>query len=515
MPDLIFFNANVITLDPGLKKAQLVAVRDGRIIAVTGVNSLGQLRRRHTRMVDCNAKTLLPGFIDAHCHLRATAAREVSVDLSPRENVLSINDIKSKIKKHSQRLKPGTWVRATGYDEFYLSEKRHPTRWDLDEAAADHPVKLVHRSGHAHVLNSLALKLVGITKSTPDPPGGLMDRAPETGEPTGILYEMNAVLSKRIPPRDESELNRGLMLLNQKWLSQGITSIHDASVQNDLAQWSSFCSLKQREIILPRITMMIGSKSIAKFTKSDFSCPGTHGQLRLGAVKIIIDETTGRLYPPQKELNAMVLEHHRNGRQVAIHAIEENAVESACDAIEFALNNFPRTDHRHRIEHCSVCPRSLSQRIASLGIMVVTQPDFVFHNGDRYRKTVPERQLQNIYPIGSLMKNNVLVAGSSDSPIAPPSPMGGISSAVNRLTDKGNLILPQERISVLQALQLYTTHAARAGFEDEFKGTIAPGKLADMVLISGDPMTVPSEKLKDLAVEMTIIDGKVVWSRSG
>ena len=343
-----------------------------------------------------------------------------------------------------------------------------------------------------------------------------MDRAPETGEPTGILYEMNAVLSKRIPPRDESELNRGLMLLNQNWLSQGITSVQDASVQNDLAQWSSFCSLKQREVILPRITMMVGSKSFADITKkNDFSCPGTHDQLRLGAVKIIIDETTGRLYPPQKELNAMVLENHRNGLQVAIHAIEENAVESACEAIEFALNDFPRPDHRHRIEHCSVCPRSLSQRIASLGIMVVTQPDFVFHNGDRYRKTVPERQLQNIYPICSLMKSNVIVAGSSDSPIAPPSPLSGISSAVNRLTDKGNLILPQERISVLQALQLYTAHAARVGFEDEFKGSITPGKFADMVLISGDPTKVPAEQIRDLEVEMTVIGGKVVWTRSG
>jgi predicted amidohydrolase YtcJ len=210
----------------------------------------------------------------------------------------------------------------------------------------------------------------------------------------------------------------------------------------------------------------------------------------------------------------MVLEIHKKGLQAAIHAIEENAVESACDAIEFALKRIPRPDHRHRIEHCSVCSPSLAKRIASLGIMIVTQPAFVFYNGDRYLKTVPQGQLQNIYPIGSLTKNKVVVAGSSDSPIAPASPLIGIYSAVARLSDRGDTVLPEERISLLNALRLYTDSAAKASFEDDRKGSISQGKLADLVLVSGDMTEMSPDEIKDSVVEMTIIGGNVVWSRS-
>jgi len=513
MADLILYNANIIPLDPKIKTARLVAIRKNRIQTVTDNDALKYLKDRHTRVIDCDGKTVLPGFCDAHFHLRSSAASLVTLDLSNQAKVQSISDIQTGIREFSKKLAPGMWVRAAGYNEFHLAEKRHPTRRDLDKAAPQHPVRLAHQSRHVHVLNSLALDQVGISRYTPDPPGGLIDRNLNDGEPTGILFEMNDFLSKRIPPLDENELNRGLIRINQKLLSTGITSIQDASSHNDLKQWEMMSSWKERGIFLPRTSMMLGLQGFNNFEKYDFSSSVGKDQLRLGAVKIILDETTGRLCPSQPELNTLVLQIHRAGLQVAIHAIEAPAVESACNAIEFALHKAPRSDHRHRIEHCSICPPSLAKRIASLGIMVVTQPPFIYYNGDRYLKTVSNHQLQHLYPIATLLKKGVTVAASSDSPIVAPDPLIGIYAAVSRRSKTGQRVLLKEQINPLDAIRMYTTHAAKATFDETKKGSITPGKLADLVVLNGDPTQLPADEIKDLEVKMTILNGKIVWDK--
>ncbi len=177
------------------------------------------------------------------------------------------------------------------------------------------------------------------------------------------------------------------------------------------------------------------------------------------------------------------------------------------------MQSFPREDHRHRIEHCSVCPPSLSKRLASLGIMVVTQPPFIYHNGERYLKTVPSDQFRHLYPLRTHIKNGVTVCGSSDCPIVPANPLIGIDSAISQTAASGAVVLPEQRIAPMEALRMYTEHAARTTFEEKIKGSIAPGKLADLVVLSGDPTEVPAGQLKDLEVEMTIVDGKVVWHK--
>jgi predicted amidohydrolase YtcJ len=213
--------------------------------------------------------------------------------VSPQANVYSISDLQDRIGTNSKKLASGTWIRASGYHEFNLAEGRHPTRWDLDKAAPNHPVKLTHQSRHAHILNSLALELIGISISTPDPPGGLIDRSTPTGEPTGILFEMNDFLSRRIAPLEEREFNRGVELVNQKLLSLGITSIHDASSHNGIKQWMSLCSWKEKDKFLPRVNMMLGLNGFNNREQSDFSCSCNKDQLRFSGVKIILDETTG------------------------------------------------------------------------------------------------------------------------------------------------------------------------------------------------------------------------------
>jgi hypothetical protein len=233
----------------------------------------------------------------------------------------------------------------------------------------------------------------------------------------------------------------------------------------------------------------------------------------MGGVKTIVHETTGQLSPDQFELNEMVLNVHRSELQAVLHALEGKTIEAACDAVEYALQKSPRSDHRHRIEHCSVCTPSLAKRLASLGIMVVTQPSFIYYNGDRYLKTVPKQNLEHLYPIATLTKNEVKVAFSSDCPVVPANPIIGIYSAISRKTEAGEVVLPEERIIPFDALKMYTEDAVKAIFEEKTKGSITPGKLADMVVLNGDPTKLPANEMKNIEVEMTILDGEVVWDK--
>ena len=225
--DLILTNGKIITLDPNLQRAQTVVIRGGRIFAVGGQEILNGRRRQETRVIDCGGKTVVPGFIDAHFHLLGFAESFVTLNLESRNGLHSISDIQEKIREVVRNQPPGTWIRGRGYHEFSLAEKRHPTRWDLDEVARSHPIKLTHRSGGAHVLNSQALALVGISKETGDPPEGLIDRDLETGEPTGLLYSMGDDLAKKIPPLDHDQMEEGIKRANQELCKLGITSIHD------------------------------------------------------------------------------------------------------------------------------------------------------------------------------------------------------------------------------------------------------------------------------------------------
>jgi predicted amidohydrolase YtcJ len=514
MPDLILLNANVLTMDPLYPKAERVAIKNGKILSVTTNHDLKKWKRKKTITIDCKGKTVLPGFIDAHCHLHAFAESHVTLNLEPHHNVRSISDVQSKIKDLSQKLPSGAWIRGRGYNEFYLAEKRHPNRWDLDQVTSAHPIKLTHRTGHAHVLNSSALEMVGISNETPDPLDGLIDRDINTGEPTGVLYRMGDFLSRKIPPLENHQLDQGMRIANDELLSLGITSIQDASSHNGIEQWRMFHRWKDKGFLKPRVAMMLGVNHFYEYRESDFVTPLDRSQLRLSGVKIILDETTGHLHPAQSELNELALRIHQAGFQACLHAVEEKAVEAACSAIEYALRKFPKPDHRHRIEHCSVCSPSLAKKLAALGIVVVTQPSFIYYSGDRYLRIVPAEELKHLYPIRTLLKKGVKVAASSDCPIVPANPLMGIYAACSRMTETGEAVLSEEKITPEEALGMYGKTAARATFEKGKKGSISPGKLADLVVLNGDPNKVPINDLKHMRVEMTILNGEIVWERS-
>jgi predicted amidohydrolase YtcJ len=508
MTDLLLVNANVMTMDPLYPRADAVAIKGGRIFAVGPESSLRDLRNNRTIVIDLDGKTILPGFIDAHLHLRALAESHVTLNIGPASGVSSIADIKDRIYQQALKLQPGTWIRAGGYNELYLTDQRDPNRWDLDMAAPNHPVKLIHRSGHAHVLNSLGLTYAGISKETPDPDEGLMERDLETG----VFRGLGDLLTKVIPPLEDSQLDMGVKLASQELVSYGITTIQDASSRNDMKRWQSFEQWKRDGSLRCRIIMVLGVKGFEEYKADRFSSNMDENHLRLGGVKIVLDETTGKLYPSPEVLNGLVLSIHKTGLQVAIHAIEETTVEAACNALEHAQKISPRSNHRHRIEHCSVCPPDLARRIASLGGMVVTNPAFVYFSGERYLKTVPSHQLKYLYPIRTLMKNGILVAAGSDAPVAPVDPLAGVYGAVTRKAQSGVVVLAEEAIAPHEALRLYTEFAARSSFEEDLKGIIAPERLADLVVLGDDPTAVPIEEIKEIPVEMTILDGEVVYA---
>ncbi len=538
--DLILTNARVLTLEAAQPAAEAVALAGETIVGVGSCRDMAAFRGPKTRVIDCRELTLLPGFVDAHCHLLAQAAALTGVDCSP-DSVTSIGQLVKAIAHRAESTPPGAWIRGFGYDDLTLKERRHPTRWELDRAATDHPIRLDHRTGHAVVLNSRGLAVAVIGRDTPDPVEGVIVRDDLSGEPTGLLLELAGFLRRRLGNvREESEFQEGIGDLNRLLLRYGITSVHDAGPNNDLDRWRTFQGLTQSGLLEPRVTMMAGTSHLAEFREAGLKWGSGDDHLRLGHAKLVLTMTTGVLYPGAPELAAMVARCRRAGFPVAIHAVEQESVRAAADAIKEVpplqsrvqgdpgeveygqeLLSAPETPEnlrpRDRIEHCSECPPGLLERVKDSGAVVVTQPGFIYWNGDRYLETVEPGLTPHLYPVGDQVGKGVPVAFGSDAPVIDPSPWPGIYSAVTRHTRSGNRLpssqgTPQpQRVSVESALRMYTRAGAWAEGSEARKGSIRAGKLADLVLVDADPTQVlPVEMLKIRGV-LTVLGGRVVW----
>jgi predicted amidohydrolase YtcJ len=499
--DLLFKNANVITMDAARPHAETIAVSGGKI-------ALEAVPDKKTRVLDCLGKTVVPGFIDAHLHFFSLVSKLLSIDLSP-PGVRSIADIKETLRRKAASLPAGALVRGTDYNEFYLAEKYCPSRYDLDEAVPDRPVVIRHRSLHAYVLNSLALAMAGIDSETPEAPGSRIERDLETGEPNGILVDIPDSLRNKIwPPFSPTEFAEGVRLADDELISKGITSFTDASYTNNLERWNTVEHLQKEGKLRSRVTMMCGPATFCAFMERAMRTGAGDDWLKLGAVKFLLE-----IRPDQDELNQAALACHDAGFQVAFHAVEEKTVAAAVSAVEYVEERSPVTGRRHRLEHCGECPPYLLERLRKLGLIIVTQPSNLYYNGERYLATVAPAQLPWLYRVKAPLDAGVTVAGSSDAPVVPCNPLVGICSAVTRRAASGQTLLPAERVSPQQALALSTINAAYADFAEGTKGSLIPGKLADWVVLSGDPTRVPPDKIKDIHVEMTIIGGKIVYER--
>ena len=510
-PTLILYHTTVLTMDPKRPRAEAIALREGRLIAVGSTAEVLALRDRNTQLIDCRGTVILPGFIDAHIHVRAYAGTFLGIDCRP-QTVRSLREVQDVLRQHSHRLSPGQWLVGYGYDDFGLTEKRHPTRWDLDVATPNHPVRLAHCSCHAWVLNSLGLARLGITRGFTAPAGGWVERDAVSGEPTGLLIDMDDYLRRHLPLLAPPERFRnGLQQSSQTLLSAGVTTIQDASVANDLAAYEAFRTWIADGDISLRVMLLIGASALPEVIGAGLK-PGQGSPfLRVQGVKIRLDEASGALYPLPEMVDAQVWSAHYQGFPVAIHAVELPALVSALHAISLAQARLPGTHLRHRIEHAALCPEVCIDELADLHVAVVTQPAFLWYHGRRYRSEIDLEQQSWLYRAKSLLARGVPVAGSSDAPVVPPLPLEGVYAAVARQSPDGHVIGADERVSVGEALWMYTLGAAWVcGLESEL-GSISRGKRADLVFLAADPTRVPVSDIPHIPVCMTMVDGMVQW----
>ena len=557
---LTLVNAKAVTMDPQQPLAEAVAVRGEVVVAVGRRADMEGLSGPGTRTVDCRGMTLLPGFVDAHCHLLAAASSLRGLDCSP-ESLPTIGHLQQAVRSRARETPRGQWVRGFGYDHLGLAEKRHLNRWDLDSAAPANPVRLDHRSGHAAVLNSQGLRLAGIDRHTPDPVDGIICRDETIGEPTGLLLEMGGYLTRRLGKlRTEDDLGEGVAELNRRLLSYGVTSVQDAGPNNGPAHWRVFQNLEASRLFEPRVTMMAGAAHLQDFLAEGFRWGQGGPRLRLGHVKIMLTTTTGACYPDPETLALMVREARQAGFPVAVHAVEQEAVAAAVDALgaaprrprlfggpahssdfdagvdqaspatppgEMGLRRrrdagpgTPTGPHPamppDRIEHCSECPPALAARLRRSGAMVVTQPGFVYWNGERYRQEVSPDLLPWLYPLGALAGLGISVAFGSDAPVIDPNPWPAIYSAVTGAARSGRSLRPGGRrdsqtITTESALRRHTLEGAYSEGSSGFKGSIQAGKLADLVLVDPDPLGADPSRLDRVRPVLTIVGGRVAW----
>jgi len=540
---LAFIHGNVVTMDEKCPRAQAILVIQDKIIKVGSDAEITRLIDEDTEEIDLEGRTLVPGFIDCHAHPMIFGQLLMAVDCrTPPMN--SIKEMMEIIRKTAKEKSAREWIQGWGYDEFKLSENRHPTKWDLDAVAPNNPVIIGRMCGHISTVNSLALELAGISKELKDHMGGQIDREPETNEPTGVLRgSARDPVWKRIPSPNIEQLRNGINRAAEQFLARGVTSVSDAGVNAQLgsSQHNTMIMKAYQRAIwqdgMPlRVNLMMSVSVLKELAALGLSTGFGNERLRIGAIKMFADggsssrtaaisepfvdapDNTGIMYTSPDELCTHILAAHRAGFQVGVHAVGDRAISAVLNAIEAALKQIPKGDHRHRIEHCGVTNPTIISRLKELKVIPVSQPIFLYGEGESYRAGLGDTRMEWTYPLKSFIENGIMISISSDCPATSGSelisPLLGIYMAVTRNTDAGQEIGPTQKIEVEDALRAYTLNSAYATFEDRIKGSIEPGKLADFAILSNNPFTISKPEIKDITVEMTIVGGKIVYQKS-
>lgn len=441
---------------------------------------------------------LCPGFVDPHVHLLRAARDAAAVDC---RNAATVAEILAAIAARAALLPPGAWVDGAGYHEDDLAERRHPTRAELDEAGGGRPVRLRHRSGHAVVLSSAALRASGIDESTPDPPGGRIVRDP-TGRPTGLL--LGRAVAFAHPPRDGDRLAAEVTALSRGWLRRGITTVCDAGPENDGRTLATIADLQRTGRIRQRVVLMRGLSDASGPRSRPWTVPADlAGRLWPGPVKVMVWQGGGTLDPAPEALEAIVRDCARRGLICAVHAASAEAVAAAIAALHASP---PPVGRRHRIEHASVLPDPLLAPLRESRAAVVTHPLFVARHGDRYLAR-GEDPPEWLYRCRALLERGIRVAAGSDAPVVDADPLASIAAAVDRRTTAGAVLGPLERVEATTAIALHTGWAASACGLGRV-GRLASGWIADLVALSDDPADRPPARIADVSFEEVWLGGR-------
>jgi predicted amidohydrolase YtcJ len=528
--DFIFTGGVVHTVDANDTIAEAVAVSDGRILAVGSNASVAATAGPATRRYDLQGRSLTPGFIDAHHHFVGVGAATEAIDCKA-PGMQSISALKEEVRKRAASLPTGAWIRGRGYDQSRLAEGRHPNKHDWDEVAPDHPVIFVRTCGHILSVNSKALAAAGMSLRTPDPAGGQYDRD-ENGELNGVCYERANTPFQAASAPTREELWRWLIAANAADLASGLTSIHDAGGLSGPAAGIAQDLIARDEIqirIYAFITVNTADHPLIGILNTGYHTGFGDERFRLGAFKVMTDGSSsgptaatrqpytsddsscGIAYWEQDELDELIGRAHRAGWQCTVHAVGDKAIEQTLNAMERAQREFPRQGLRHRIDHCGITPPDLQARIKQMGIVPVMQPAFFWEFGDGYIRNYGRQRADVMFPAGNLLKEGVIVAGSSDSPVTDYRPLFGIEQALMRATSGGDVCGPDSRVELNTAIRMHTYNGAYASFEEHMKGSLEPGKLADLAVLADDLRRLPAEGLRDLPIALTMVNGQIVY----
>lgn len=533
--DILYYNGRVYTMDDRNTIAEALAVKGDRIVGV-GATWWLKLRFHPHEMVDLNGKTVLPAFIDAHAHLLDLGLARLTVNL---EQTRSTEEVVRCIKEFLEKNPIQGWIRGRGWDQNLWVEKRFPNRQILDAISSEHPMYFVRIDGHACWVNSMAMNLAGITKATPDPPGGKILRD-EHGAPIGIFLDKAMELIQRhLPPPTEEEMRVALQKATEECLSYGIATVHDMAI--DKQQFELYKQLVDERKLSLRVYGAIDGESdlwAEMLLKGPLLSYGDN-RLVVRAVKYFLDGALGSrgaaLFEPYtddptnrgittmsaEELRTRVKNAVEHGFQVCIHAIGDRANSLALDAYEKVLATQKENDKRLRIEHAQIVQEKDVERFARFKIIASIQPVQYTSDGTWAETRLGYDRMRLAYRWRSFLDAGVNVAGGSDFPIESPDPLRGITAACTRNNNSSYVASTvtfdnnsaNERMTREEAIRCFTTAAAYVGFQEDCKGSLQKGYLADFVILSDDIFTISPEKLTSLYVEKTIVGGKVAYDR--
>lgn len=543
-PDILLTNGVIVSLtdkSPGVI-VDAVAITGDRITAIGTTADLTALAGPNTETIDLNGQTLLPGFIDAHGHFPSSGLIEkhfVDLNSPPIGNVTTIDEVVALLAAKAAVTPKGEWIQGRGYDDTLITEMRHPTRWDLDRASTEHPIYIGHISGHLSVANSVALEMAGITGDTPQPFGGKVRKDSETGEPNGVLEEPPAMgqVGKLLPEFSEADMIEAIEIAAKSYAAVGVTTAQQGATAPNGAEVFVKAYHQGRLPIRVHVWPVLQAMVALVNNNGALKHPNADGMVTYRSVKGFADGSiqgyTGYLSQPYHSHNhndpryrgyprmdkdalaEQITTVHKAGYQIAVHGNGDAAIDDVLYAFEKALTESPREDARHIVIHAQMAREDQLDRMQALGIIPSFFNLHTYYWGDRHWDIFmgPERAAR-MSPAASAVERHMPYTLHADTPVVPMEPLRIVWSAVNRLSSGGRLIGGAQRISVLDALKGVTTHAAYQAFEENDKGTIEVGKLADLVVLDRNPLTIPPLELADIKVMRTMVGGRTVFEQN-
>jgi hypothetical protein len=528
--DLLLVNGRVYTLDDHGQLAEAMAISNGRIVAVGSSASI-QESFTPAQVIDLHGLPVYPGFIDAHGHMEGLGSSLMNVDL---RGASSLDEIRRRIAEEKARKKPGQWIRGRGWDQNLWPSKAFPTHEDIDAAAGDIPVYLVRVDGHAVLVNQAVLNLAGITKMTPEPPGGKILRH-RNGEPTGVFVD-NAIemLAQVLPPPSVEDREEALEKAAAQCVSDGLTEVHDMGVDFDgLALYKQLFSGGKIPLRIYAVIEGPG-KAWEEYQKSGPEINTFDGLLTVRAIKLYADGALGSrgaaLIEPysddpgnrgltltsSSDLKQIATSAAQKGFQVCVHAIGDRANSIVLEVYRDVFNSLhiKGLDYRFRVEHAQILEQSDIPRFHELGVIPSMQPTHCTSDMGWAEERLGPKRVAGAYAWQSLLKTGVVIPAGSDFPVENPNPLWGFYAAVTRQDQRGlpeGGWHPEERMTREQALRSFTLWGAYAAFQESQKGSIEPGKWADLVVLSDDIMTIEPRNILDASVEMTMVNGRMVY----